>query len=145
MNMPADAQLAALIAALDGVKLAASQLLGSAAAPTAAGDPVTGLVIEGRASLLRNPAVAAGLVRALARLGAQHAQTPAGAELLERLVRSDGVERLRTLWETVTFNVLEEVESPSVVPSAWLDLVLDTLADDGLERAVRQAGPWGYA
>jgi hypothetical protein len=145
MNTPADAQLAALIAALDGVKLAASQLLGSAAGPMAAGDPVTGLVIEGRASLLRNPAVAAGLVRALARLGAQHAQTPAGAELLERLVRSDGVERLRTLWETVTFNVLDEVESPSVVPSAWLDLVLDTLADDGLERAVRQAGPRGYA
>lgn len=149
------ARLAELLAVLDSLQSTLTNALtgsrpqargvSDAAATQTALSPVAAMLLHVQTAILRNPAAAKGAVVALSQLGRSHAATPEGAELLDRIVASPQVAKLRTLWETVTLNVLDEIDEPSPVPAAWLDLVLDGLANDGLADAIAAIRPEGFA
>lgn len=144
------AKLAELLHALDGLR---STLMGALApdrdqipvGPDLGVSPIAAMMLAAQSSILNNPAAAKGAVMALSKLGRAHAATPEGCELLRGVVASPQVAQLRTLWETVTLNVLDEIDEPSPIPAAWLDLVLDSAANEHLADAIAAVRPQGFA
>jgi hypothetical protein len=78
-------------------------------------------------AVLRHPVAAQAIFAALVAEGRRYAATAEGAARRERLARSGLLERVREAWEIGTFNMLED--SPSVLPSAYVDTVM--LAAEG--------------
>src|SRR5512135_2975304 len=85
------------------------------------------LLIGARRAVLGNPAAARGLHDVLVAEGRRYAETPAGAELRDALIASEAVENLRRVWETVSLNVLDGPAAPNSAPTAWAELLADTV------------------
>src|SRR6185312_11933483 len=94
------------------------------------------LLLGARRAVLGNPAAARGLHDLLVAEGRRYAATPDGAELRDGLVRSEAVENLRRIWETVSLNVLDGPAAPSAGPDAWADLLADAVIGHGLDDSV---------
>lgn len=83
-------------------------------------DEVATLLRAAQGAMLRHPAAAQAMLRALAAEGRAFARTPEGAALRERVARSDLVRRGRVVWEVATLNALEE-HGETLLPSKVLD------------------------
>ena len=96
--------------------------------------------------MIGNPAAARGLHDLLVAEGRRYAETAAGAQLRDALVRSEAVDHLRRIWETVSLNVLDGPAPPSGVPDAWAELLADAITGRGLDDAVlARLRPEGFA
>jgi hypothetical protein len=122
---------------LDLVERAAPRLL--PAPPTEADGAertVFELLLGARRAVLGNPVAARGVHDLLVAEGRRYANTPAGAELRDALIASDGVENLRRVWETVSLNVLDGPASSNAAPDAWAELLADAIIGHGLDNSV---------
>lgn len=108
-------------------------------------DPLVDLLARSQSLVLAHPAESAGLVQALAAIGRRHAATPEGAQLLQGLLASPKVAELRTAWEAVTLNLLDEVTPTGSAPAAWVDLMLDGASAAHIAQAAEQIRPEGFA
>lgn len=150
MSTTDPAKLTELLHALDDLRSTLADALNTGARhlspqPEPGVSTLAAMMMAAQSNILNNPAGAKGAVDALSQLGRAHAATPEGAELLDRIVASPQVAQLRTLWETVTLNVLDEIDEPSPIPAAWLDLVLDSAANEHLADAIAAVRPQGFA
>ena len=104
------------------------------------------LLLGARRAVLGNPVAARGVHDLLVAEGRRYANTPAGAELRDALIASDGVENLRRVWETVSLNVLDGPASSNAAPDAWAELLADAIIGHGLDNSVMgHFRPEGFA
>lgn len=94
------------------------------------------LLLGVRRAVLGNPVAARSLHDLLVAEGRRYAGTPAGAELRDALVASEGVENLRRIWETLSLNVLDGPASSNAAPDAWAELLADAIIGHGLDDSV---------
>jgi hypothetical protein len=151
---PTPETLLAVVAELDRLRALLAELL-ERSAPRLMPAPPEGhgaeratyeLLLSGRRAVLGNPAAARGLYELLVAEGRRHADTPAGAQLRDRLACSEAVDHLRRVWEAVSLNVLDGPAAPSGVPDAWAELLADVVTGHGLNEAVlARLRPEGFA
>jgi hypothetical protein len=104
------------------------------------------LLIGVRRAVFGNPAAARSLHDLLVAEGRRYAGTPAGADLRDALIHSEAVENLRRVWETVSLNVLDGPAAPNVAPTAWAELLADTVVGHGLDESIlARLRPEGFA
>ena len=104
------------------------------------------LLAGARRAVIGYPAAARGLHDLLIAEGRRYAETAAGAQLRDALVRSEAVDHLRRIWETVSLNVLDGPAPPSGVPDAWAELLADAITGRGLDDAIlARLRPEGFA
>ncbi len=104
------------------------------------------LLIGARRSVLGNPAAARSIHDLLVAEGRRYGDTPEGAELRDALVASEAVENLRRVWETLSLNVLDGPAAPSAAPTAWAELLADTVVGHGLDDSIlTRLRPEGFA
>ena len=104
------------------------------------------LLIGARRAVLGNPAAARSIHDLLVAEGRRYGDTPAGAELRDALVASEAVENLRRVWETLSLNVLDGPAAPSAAPTAWAELLADTVVGHGLDDSIlTRLRPEGFA
>jgi hypothetical protein len=104
------------------------------------------LLIGARRAVLGNPAAARSLHDLLVAEGRRYSDTPAGADLRDALIESEGVENLRRVWETLSLNVLDGPAAPSAAPTAWAELLADTIVGHGLnDSLLARLRPEGFA
>lgn len=130
-------------AVLDQLERATPELL-----PTPDGDAeaLHRLLIGARRAVLGNPSAARALYRLLAEHGRRYANTPAGAELRDRLAGAPAVDHLRRIWELVTLNVLDGPAPASGLPDAWAELLAEIVAGGEVDEAVlARLRPEGFA
>ena len=88
----------------------------------AADDELAHVLLEAQKLLLVHPIAAQSAFAALIAEGRAFAETPEGADWKVRLENSELVARVATLWENVTFNVLEE--EGTLLPTRLLDVIV---------------------
>ena len=104
------------------------------------------LLVGARRAVLGNPAAARGLHDLLVAEGHRYAETPSGAQLRDALVRSEAVENLRRIWETVSLNVLDGPAPRNAAPTAWAELLADAVIGHGLNESIlARLRPEGFA
>jgi hypothetical protein len=85
-----------------------------------------------RGSVFRHPIATQAAFAALVAEGRRFAMTPEGAALLQALLRSPTISRLRVAWEVLTMSAF--VESPQgAVPSVFIDTLVQRLKVTALE------------
>jgi hypothetical protein len=85
-----------------------------------------------RAAVFRHPIAVQAAFAALVAEGRRYAETEEGAELLEGLLRSPGLSRLRVAWEVLTMSAF--VEKPEgALPSVFVDTLMRGLKLAALE------------
>jgi hypothetical protein len=85
-----------------------------------------------RAAVFRHPIAVQAAFAALVAEGRRYAETEEGAELLEGLLRSPTLSRLRVAWEVLTMSAF--VEKPEgALPSVFLDTLMRGLKVTALE------------
>lgn len=136
-------QLRELLAALNELQSTVARAL--AVPASTSDDPLVDLLARSQALVLAHPAESAGLVQGLAAIGRRHAATPEGAALLSGLLASAEVTELRTAWEAITLNLLDEVVPSGSIPAAWVDLMLDGAAAAHIAEAAESLRPEGFA
>lgn len=96
-----------------------------------------------RLGMVRHPAAAASVFRALVAEGERVAATPEGRRRAVELASSPVMNDLRRIWEATTLNMLGDAESnASAIPAGWIDLVLDAIiAGDAGDLAGRLTRP----
>lgn len=118
-------------------------------APGGAGRPAEGQLVEFltdmRRSLLTHPTAARAIVGFLVAEGRRYAETPEGQRTYSAMTRSPDVETLRTIWEKVTLNLLDDEDDDGPVPEAWVELIRDLAVGSGLDRLATQLRPDGLA
>jgi hypothetical protein len=102
-------------------------------------DELAHVLREAQRLLLLHPIAAQAAFGALMAEGRAFAQTPEGALWKARLEGSETVERVATLWENVTLNLLEE--SAGIVPSRLLDVVVMAAGIAPLDRFLSRLFP----
>ena len=100
---------------------------------------------EAEAVLVRLQRVLAGhpdavrlLLGALGNEGRAYAKTAEGSDLRERLVRSEYVTRLRSVWDIVSFDASRELR-PSLLPSTTVESLVRSTLQPGFESQVHRA------
>ncbi len=86
-------------------------------------------------AILRHPMVVQAAFSALVAEGRRFAQTPEGAALRERLVRSRSSASARMIWELLTTNAFEE-HPTQALPSAFVERLVQSLAIRGIEPLI---------
>jgi hypothetical protein len=106
-------------------------------------DPADGLQSDGevelarllesiRGAVFRHPIATQAAFAALVAEGRRFSTTPEGAALLQALLRSSTISRLRVAWEVLTMSAF--VESPEgAVPSVFIDTLVRRLKVTALE------------
>jgi len=155
MSVPSAEALLGLLVELDRIRALAVELLERSAPrllPVPAADPQDDartayqLLVGARRAVIGHPAAARGLHDLLIAEGRRYAETAAGAQLRDTLARSEAVDHLRRIWETVSLNVLDGPTPPSGVPDAWAELLADAITGRGLDDAVlARLRPEGFA
>jgi hypothetical protein len=92
---------------------------------------------EGQFLILRHPVAAQAALRALVAEGRRVAETADGRRWRDRLARSELIRRGRMIWQGSVLNMLEE-DSPTPLPSAFLDAVLAASASENLPTLLSQ-------
>lgn len=83
-------------------------------------------------AVFRHPIAVQSLYAALVREGRRYAETPEGAQLLDRLARSPGLAKTRMAWEVITMSAF--VEKPDgALPSVFLDKLVREIKVSALE------------
>ncbi|MCW2901058.1 MAG: hypothetical protein JWO67_3323 [Streptosporangiaceae bacterium] len=155
MTTPTPETLLSMLAELDRIRSLLVELMERAAPgllpapPDDSGDGERSayeLLLGARRAVFGHPAAARSLHDLLVAEGRRYASTPAGAQLRDRLIASEGVDRLRRIWETVSLNVLDGPAPPSGVPDAWAELLADAVTAHGLDDTVlARLRPEGFA
>ena len=155
MSAPGAETLLGLLVELDRIRSLAVELLERSAPqlqPVPGADPQDGgrtayeLLAGARRAVIGNPAAARELYDLLVAEGRHYAETEAGAQLRDTLVRSEAVGHLRRIWETVSLNVLDGPAAATGVPDAWAELLADAVTGRGLDDAVlARLRPKGFA
>jgi hypothetical protein len=95
-------------------------------------ESLTTLLSSLRDAMLRHPIAVQGAFAALVAEGKRFAETDEGRALKDRLARSDLLERLRIVWDSVTMTSF--VEQPcDTLPSFFVDAALRAASEPGLE------------
>lgn len=103
------------------------------------------LLGEVRRSMLAHPATARAIVAFLAAEGRRFLDTEDGRRTYAGMVSSPEVETLRTVWEKVTLNLLDDESDDGPIPEAWVELVRDLAVGSGLDRLADRLRPDGLA
>lgn len=103
------------------------------------------VLLEVRKALLTHPTAARAIVGFLAAEGRRYTETEQGRQAYLAMTVSPEVETLRTVWEKVTLNLLDDESDPGPVPQAWVELVRDLAAGAGLDRVANRLRPDGLA
>jgi hypothetical protein len=98
------------------------------------------LVAALQRAVVEHPVAAQGLAAALIAEGRRFAETPAGAEWLERLAASELARQARVFWESSTLNMIDERADPPL-PSAFVDAVLGAMMSQDLEGLLARTNP----
>jgi len=106
-------------------------------------DELANVLREAQRLLLLHPIAAQAAFGALMAEGRAFAETPEGALWKARLKDSETVERVATLWENVTLNLLEE--SAGILPSRLLDVLVMAADIAPLDRFLSRLFPVGDA
>ena len=107
----------------------------AAASSSSAGaslDASASLLRELQLGLLRYPVATQAAFRALVAEGRRFAASPDGTELEARLLASPEFRRLRRIYESLTWHMLEE-RGESTLPSNYLDALAQVIGLDHLE------------
>ena len=154
MSAPSAESLLGLLVELDRIRTLALELLERSTPQLL---PVPGteegaarsayeLLAGARRAVIGNPVAARGLHDLLVAEGRRYAETPAGAQLRDALARSEAVDHLRRVWETVSLNVLDGPAAENSVPDAWAELLADAVTGRGLDDTVlARLRPEGFA
>lgn len=102
-----------------------------AAAPA---DPLAALLVALQRAVFRHPLAMQDLFATLVAQGRAYAETPEGAELAEKLSRSELVARSRSIWEAGTLGALSE--QPEIMPDSLLEMLTRLVAHEGLEPLI---------
>jgi hypothetical protein len=99
---------------------------------TDANSELEGLLESVRAAVFRHPIAVQAAFAALVAEGRRYAETAEGTELLEGLLRSPSLSRLRVAWEVLTMSAF--VEKPEgALPSVFVDTLMRNLKVTALE------------
>lgn len=123
-------------AVLDQLERATPELLPTPDGGSSGAEALHELLTGARRAVLGNPSAARALYRLLAEHGRRYADTPAGAELRDRLAGAPAVDHLRRIWELVTLNVLDGPAPASGLPDAWAELLAEIVAGGEVDEAV---------
>jgi hypothetical protein len=89
-------------------------------------------------AVVKHPIATQAAYSALIREGRAFGETEEGRALREQLQRSELVDRLRTVWDVVTFGMLAEVPG-QVIPSVLIEAVARAAVASCFESRVFQA------
>lgn len=95
-------------------------------------DRISDFLLKGQRFLMKHPQASRAILMSLVEEGRRFAGTPEGQRWMEGLAASNLVKRGAFIWEAYGLDLLLESE-PVVTPSAWLDLVLASIANPDLE------------
>lgn len=144
--------LAELLQALDELRRTVVQTVAPPAPHTSAHEhdsgldgPLIDLLRSTRSVVVGHPQASSQVVQALAAIGRAHAGTADGADLVARLVDSPQVAELRTTWEAMTLNLLDEPTPAGAIPAAWADVALDQITASTLASHAERLRPEGFA
>jgi hypothetical protein len=132
---------------LDLIERAAPQLLPEPPEGSTSGArTIFDLLLGARRAVLGNPSAARGIHDLLVNEGRRYAETPTGAALRDQLVKSQAVENLRRIWETLSLNVLDGPAETNSAPTAWSELLADAVVGRGLDDSIlARLRPEGFA
>lgn len=99
-------------------------------------DTLTQLLLNGKRLLVQHPQVARAIVQGFVAEGRRFAETSDGQAWKAVLSQSELVRRGRLIWEAYGLDAMLETESGFVVPSAWLDLIVEAVANSDLETVL---------
>lgn len=90
------------------------------------------LLPQGQSLLKQHPHTARLIAQSLVAEGRRFAQTPAGERWRAALARSELVRQGRLIWQVYGLDELIDAK-PGPVPSDWLELIAEALANADLE------------
>jgi hypothetical protein len=100
--------------------------------PTGSEAELEGMLEVVRAAAFRHPIAVQAAFSALIAEGRRFAETPEGAGLLEELLHSPTVSRLRVAWEVLTMSAFVE-SAEGAIPSVFVETFLQKLRVTALE------------
>lgn len=87
------------------------------------------LLRSARAAMLKDPVGARAFVSFLVAEGQAYAESEPGKTWRDALASSQYLDDLRELWEAVSLDLFDHVLEEDLVPTAWVDMLGDALAN----------------